>query len=562
MTSIPIGAYLLIRLKQVGIDTIFGVPDDFNMPLLDFIEDDPKLTWANNTNELNAAYAADGYARIRGIGALVTTFGVGELSAINGVAGSYSELVPVIHIVGAPRTNSQAEGNIHHTLGNDDFDVFYKMNAMVTVASAKLTLVNSLTEIDRVIQTAFINKRPGYIKIPFDLINAHIEIPLILPPLQLFPPKNPEKIQSVVIKQILNAIIKAKHPIVVVDGTAVRHGLIAEVDAFVKRSGFLTLSSSMAKGALDESLPNYRGIYSGDFTYEGVKAEIKDTDLLIEIGPFKCDLNTGGFSYGFENTKTITLNSFSTIIYHAEYTGVGMHELLPLLTAALPATKNQTMFSPRIRPDPIDTSNTDITHNYLWNKLPEYIAPNSILVCETGSASFGVSSMNSLKGTTFINQLIWASIGYSIGAAVGAAFADRNRKVYLFVGDGSFQLTFQDISVFIRQGLTPVIFLLNNNGYLTEKLIHGRDRKYNTIQMWNYSKTLEYFGGNLHSNKLYKSVPSSIGLEAKVTNRQEFEGAMELVNQHPNKIHFLEVFMPDFDTPYELSRFCAVSESR
>lgn len=433
---------------------------------------------------------------------------------------------------------------------------------MVTVASANLTLVNVMTEIDGVIQTAFISKLPGYIAIPLDLINAPIEGPSVLPLLELSPPKNPERVQSVVIEQILNATNAAEQPVIIVDVATIRHGLQAEVNEFANSSGFPTFSAKMGKGVIDESLPNYHGVYNGNITLEGIKEEIHKTDLLIKIGSKKSDFNTGNFSYGFENIKKITLNIFSTTIYHADYAGVGMHELLPLLTATLPENKNKIKFSPRVKSAPIDTSDTNITHNYLWNKVPEYIAPNSIVVCETEASGFGISGIDSPKGVIFISQILWASIVYSVGAAVGAAFADRNRKVYLFVGDGSFQLTAPEISVFIRQGHTPIIFLLNNDGYLTEKLIHGPERKYNNIQMWNYSKSLEYFGGDLETNKTKKKNPSKIGLEIKVTTRQGFEDARELANEQPNKIHFLEVVMPEFDTTFELSMFYNSSENR
>lgn len=562
-TSISIGSYILLRLKQIGIDTVFGVPGDFNMPLLDLIEDDAELTWGNNANELNAAYAADGYARVRGVGAVVTAFGVGELSAINGIAGSYSEMVPVIHIVGTPRTASQKSGALlHHTLGNGDFEVFFKMGSMVTVAAANLTLENATTEIDRVIQAAFMKKRPGYIALPFDLIHADVQVPVELDLLNFTAPKNPSKMQEVAVNQILSAIREAQHPVIVVDGAVIRHGLQDEATNFVNRAGFPTFSTMMGKNAIDETVSNYRGIYTGSISLEGVKEEIEMADLLIELGPIKSDFNTGNFSYGFQDTKKISLNNHGTSIDQVEYAGVGMHELLPCLTAALPDLKDRAEFSSRVMPAPIDTSNNQITHNYLWNKVPEYIAPNSVIVSETGTSEFGVANMQSPKGATFVGQILWGSIGYSVGAAVGAAFADRNRKVYLFVGDGSFQLTAQEISVFIRQGLTPVIFLLNNDGYLMEKLIHGPERSYNNFQMWDYSKTLEYFGGHLETNKSNGKKPSLIGLEAKVETREEFENAMELVNQQPDKIHFLEVIMPEFDSPRELSLLCDLSENR
>ncbi|GAA5809146.1 hypothetical protein MFLAVUS_002550 [Mucor flavus] len=560
MPTISIGEHIIRRLKEIGIDTIFGVPGDYNMPFLDIIEDDPKLTWGNNANELNASYAADGYARIRGAGALVTTFGVGELSAMNGIAGSYSEMLPVIHIVGTPATASQdARAMLHHSLGNGDFDVFHRMSAMVTVASAQLTRDNAITEIDRVIQAAFTHKRTGYIGIPIDLMTAHVDAPpQAQQELDLKPAKNSDTTQSIALKQILQEIQDAKHPAIVIDGCVLRHRLEKEATEFVERSGFPTFAAPMGKGAIDESLENYRGIYTGNVSLEGISKEIEQADLLIELGSIKSDFNTGNFSYGLDKTKTISLHSFKTVIYHAEYPGVGMNELLPLLTKSLPKNVQSVKFEPRVKPEAIDNSTTEITHNYLWNKVPEFIQPDSVIVAETGTAGFGIFNMESPKRAKFISQILWGSIGYSVGAAVGAAMADRNRKVYLFVGDGSFQLTAQEVSVFLRQGLTPVIFLLNNDGYLIEKLIHGPDRAYNNFQMWEYNQTLKYFGGYLENNKC----KSLIGLESKVTTRQEFEDTMVQVNQQPNKIHFVEVVMPQFDAPRELSLLVGSSENR
>ncbi|GAA5809155.1 hypothetical protein MFLAVUS_002560 [Mucor flavus] len=562
MSQISIGQYILNRLKEINIDTIFGVPGDFNMPLLDLIEDDVELTWGNNANELNSAYAADGYARVCGAGAVVTAFGVGELSAINGIAGSYSEMLPVIHIVGTPRTTTQEKGSLmHHSLGNGDFRVFEKMSAMVTIASASLTLANAISEIDRVIQTAVIEKRPGYISLPFDLINTMVELPSLFP-LAVSPPKSPEQVKNIATKEILRVIQKSQNPAIIVDGCILRHRLTDEANEFVKVAGFPTFSAPMGKGAIDESLPNYRGVYAGAISFKEVSEEIKNADLLIEIGSIKSDFNTGNFTYGLENIKTISLNGSNTIIFHAEYSGVRMQDVLPLLTAALSESKSSLDYKPRARSVPIDNGTVEITHNYLWNKVPEYIAENAIIVSETGTSEFGVFNMESPKGATFIGQILWGSIGYSVGAAVGAAMADRGRKVYLFVGDGSFQLTVQEISVFIRQGLTPVIFLLNNDGYLMEKLIHGPERSYNNFQMWKYSQTLDYFGGNLEVNKTEGKNPSPIGIEAKVSTRQEFENAMEKVNEEPDKIHFLEVIMPAFDSPRELLLLCDLSENR
>lgn len=530
---------------------------------MDLIEDDKDLVWGNNANELNAAYAADGYARIRGAGAIVTTFGVGELSAINGIAGSYAEMLPIIHIVGTPNTASQHDRKLlHHSLGDGDFQVFTNMSSMVSVASTHLTHDRAIQEIDHVIKTAYLRKRPGYIGFPLDLMKKEVKIPeALLRPLDLTKPKNPTDNQNAAMQNILDLLKKSKRPAIILDGCILRQHLEKEVEDFVRKSGYPTYTAPMGKGAIDENIKNFRGCYSGNVSLQAIKKEVEQADLLIEIGSIKSDFNTGNFSYGLEKKKTISLHSFGTAIYYAEYPGVGMFELLPLLTDNLPKIDLQWELGERAKPAPIEESIEKITHNYLWNKVPEYMSPNSIILSETGTSEFGVFNLDGPKDTIFISQILWGSIGYSVGATLGAAMADRKRQTYLFVGDGSFQLTAQEVSVMIRHGLTPVIFLLNNDGYLIEKMIHGPHRSYNNYQMWEYSKTLEYFGGHLEHNRLGGNKPSSIGVEVRVSTRKEFEDAMTKVNQQPGKIHFLEVIMPQFDAPRELALLVESSEN-
>ncbi|KAI8882661.1 pyruvate decarboxylase PdcB [Backusella circina FSU 941] len=557
--QIEIGQHLINRLKEININHIFGVPGDYNMPLLDMIEDDPETVWGNNANELNASYAADGYARIRGAGAVVTTFGVGELSAVNGLAGSYSEMLPVIHIVGTPSTKSQKKkAMLHHTLGDGDFDVFYRMSEMISCASSHLQINNAIAEIDRVISQSFLKKRTGYIGIPIDLIMAKVEVPEIKP-LQLSLAKNAVQTQEIALKVVTDAISKAEHPVIVVDGCVLRHGATEIVQEFVTRSGFPTYVAPMGKGAVDESLDSYRGCYSGNITLEGIDKEIKKADLIIEVGSIKSDFNTGNFSYALDRSKTITLHSFATIVFLAEYQKVSMLEFLPLLTASLPKEPRVFNLGPRDKPLPIQPG-TEITQNYLWNKVPEFMDENAIICAETGTSEFASFNMSAPKGATYITQFLWGSIGYTVGAALGAAIADRKRRVYLFVGDGSFQLTAQEVSVYLHHGITPVIFLLNNDGYLIEKLIHGPHRAYNNFQMWQYSKALDFFGAHLERN--IKEGCSKVGFEGKVETRDQFESAMKEVQASPDKIHFLELIMPRFDAPRELELLVATSENR
>ncbi|UJR33662.1 hypothetical protein I4U23_021095 [Adineta vaga] len=553
--KLTIGNYLLQRLKSLGIDLIFGVPGDYNLPFLDQIEDFEGIQWGNNCNELNASYAADGYARIRGIGALVTTFGVGELSAINGIAGSYAEMVPVVHIVGTPPTASQASGAIlHHTLGNGDFRAFANMYKEATIAQTSLTKNNAVEEIDRVLTQCLLKGRPVYIGFPVDLSDYEINMdPASIKPLNLSVPRNPKDEHQAALDNILHHIKKAQKLAIIVDACAIRHEMMKKVLRFVERTQLPVYVTPMAKGGIDESHPQFRGVFAGNCSTEQVQKEIYDADLILSIGSMNSDFNTGGFTYRLSQKKTIEFHTYHTKIFYAIYDKVDMRQLLPDLTEHWPGNLAHQHFDKpfEIQAPVLDSKHqNEIIHEYFWHKLPEFIPEKSIVVAETGTSEFGVFNMHAPNGVTFLTQILWGSIGYSIGAALGAALAGKsdNRRVFVLVGDGSFQLVCQEVSSMLRFKTNIVILLLNNDGYTIEKLIHGPDRAYNNIQMWRYHKSFEYFGAGLKQNR----EQATTGFAGQVKTREEFEKTMAQVVKETDKIHFVEVVMPAMDAPKTL----------
>src|SRR5580698_1094522 len=173
--TVTVIQHVLNRLKAIGIADIFGVPGDYAFPVNDAICDDPLIRWVGCSNELNAAYAADGYARIKGVAALCTTYGVGELSALNGVAGAYAEHLPVFHLVGTPNMSvQQSRAVMHHTLGNGDYDLFRRMSEPVVCAHAVMTPQNAAYETERLIFEALYHRRPVYMAFPADLANQPV----------------------------------------------------------------------------------------------------------------------------------------------------------------------------------------------------------------------------------------------------------------------------------------------------------------------------------------------------------------------------------------------------
>lgn len=238
------------------------------------------------------AYAADGYARVKGISAMITTFGVGELSALNGIAGAYAEQVPLIHIVGSPSTTAERNGLLlHHTLGNGDYNVFKNMSAQISCYVAKLNRVNEIAdEIDHAIRECWVRSRPVYIMLPSDMTTEKIEGARLREPIDLSePPNDPEK-EDYLVDVILNDLYAAKNPIVLVDACAIRHRCVAEVNDLLNKTGLPAFVAPMGKSAVNEQYHNYGGVYAGNGSHPEVAAAVEAADLVFSVGALKASL--------------------------------------------------------------------------------------------------------------------------------------------------------------------------------------------------------------------------------------------------------------------------------
>jgi pyruvate decarboxylase len=241
------------------------------------------------TGATPAAYAADGYARVNGISALVTTFGVGELSAINGVAGAYSEMIPVVHIVGCPSTESQKNGMLlHHTLGNGDFNVFANMSAQISCDVAKLNNPAEIADqIDNALRQCWIQSRPVYVMLPGDMVAKKIEGARLRTPIDLTEEPNDPVREDYVVDVILKYLYEAQNPVILVDACAVRHRVLPEVHSLVEKTKLPVFVTPMGKSAVDETHPNYGGVYAGDGSHPDVKERVENSDLILTIGALK-----------------------------------------------------------------------------------------------------------------------------------------------------------------------------------------------------------------------------------------------------------------------------------
>jgi indolepyruvate decarboxylase len=538
-TTYTVGDYLLLRLKEMGIKHIFGVPGDFNLGFLDQIEAMDQLEWIGNCNELNAAYAADGYARINGIAALVTTFGVGELSAINGIAGSYAEQLPVIKITGSPATSVANSGAyVHHTLGDGDFEHFSRIFKEVTVAQTTLTEENAADEIDRVLKECWLYKRPVYINLPSDISYKEIKAPKS--PLQLPEFKSEINQLNTFLNHTLKKINQAKFPVILADYEVNRYHLNKKLKNLVNKSGFPIASLSMGKGVIDENHPQFIGVYTGSLSDPYVKSRIEEADCILSIGVKLTDSITGGFTHHLDESKLIEIHPSYAKINKETYNAVSMSDILELLSESVEHRDNETQnikpFYKRKENINLVPTTQALSQERFWKQINRFLNQEDVLIVEQGTSFFGASNLLLPEKTTFVGQPLWGSIGYTLPSLLGTQIANPDRRNVLIIGDGSFQLTAQELSTILKNKLKPIIILINNDGYSVERAIHGPNEEYNDINMWKYSQL----------PKVLDMAENSISMVA--TNEKELDDAFNLANSQ-DKLIFIEVIMDRLDVP-------------
>lgn len=478
--------HVLLRLKQLGITEVFGVPGDFSFGVTDAICADPDLRWIANSNELNAAYAADGYARVKGFAALSTAFGVGELSALNGIAGSYTEHVPVFHLVGMPNTKTQRERRlVHHTLGKGEFDAFLKMTQPAVCASAILTPENAVSETERLVTAAISHRRPVYLGIPADLATAPLVDGCVAVSQVSAPATDPDSLVEAV-ALITEKLARAKTAAILAGYLIPRLGCGPEALALVEATNLPFATMFMDKTALDETHPQYIGMYDGRIMNPEIREFIEGCDCILNLGALWSDLNTGAFTANIDPAKMIGVMHHHLRVGRAFFPNIEMCDALAALTSKVgkkqvPAPKVHGLGEPQGAPG------EKITPESLYPRWEKFLRPGDLVIAETGTVSMGLAFGLMPPGSVFLSQLLWCSIGWATPAALGAALAAPQRRTVLITGEGALQMTLQEIGQFCRYGLKPIIFCLNNEGYLIERLLCKEPMNcYNDLAPWNY----------------------------------------------------------------------------
>ena len=537
--QIHIGDYLLTRLRECGIESIFGVPGDFNLPLLEQLMHREDLRWVGNCNELNAAYAADGYARKQGAGALIVTYGVGDLSAINGIAGSFAEHVPVVCISGIPPLHAVRKRMLlHHTSGTGNLEDVLHAMAQFTAAQSRITPGNVAAEIDRVLCTAMREKRPVYLQIPSDIFEFSIPAPT--QPLDLVQPQPDPRQLARVVDEIEARLAKAKQPVLLVDADVQRFGLRETISKLGEARGipFTTLTSG--RSIFDEQHPLYRGIYGGDGSPAAELVE--GSDCLLAVGVRFFDATTGIYTHEVDEHNMILIDPFSVSFGERSYEGVTAESVLDALIARSHCSAGRESIAPRKKAlvtALAEEPQARLTHKNLWPRMQQFLRSGDVILAEAGTSFAGISGISLPSGVDFISQSLWGSIGFTLPATLGLMMAEPARRHLLFIGDGSLQMTAQEISTMVREGCKPVLFVVNNDGYTIERMIYGPQSGYNDIHRWNYGKLVELFDP---AGKSRAHTVRTVGELDAVLNQLE----------DPASLTIVELMMERMDAPQNL----------
>jgi indolepyruvate decarboxylase len=491
VTSLSIGQYLIRRLGDYGIRHVFGLPGDYVLSFYSMLEKSP-LDLVNCTREDCAGFAADGYARVNGMGAVCVTYSVGGLSLANSIAGAYAEKSPVVLISGAPGLGERSSDPLlHHRVREwqTQLEVFDKLCAASREINDPAT---AFRDIDFLLDTAHRLKRPVYLELPRDMVSVVPEqIRAFTRPAER---SDPDALEEAV-QEAVAKIEAAARPVIIAGVELHRYGLQREAIALAEAAGIPIAATMLAKSVISEVHPLFIGLYEGALGREEVTTFVEESDCIILLGTLLTDIDLGIFTAKLDPTKSIYATSDELRISHHHFHHVRLQDFIQALAAARPrAARRPLPRSPVEAQGPFALEpDRPITTTRLVRRLDESLDDRTIVIADVGDALFASSELVIRGQTEFLSPAYYTSMGFAVPAALGAKMARPDLKVVALVGDGAFQMTGMELSTIVRRGLAVTVIVLDNRGYGTERVIH--EGSFNDINPWEYQLLPELLGG-------------------------------------------------------------------
>lgn len=491
--SLSIGQYVIQRLQDYGIHDVFGIPGDYVLSFYSMLEKSP-INVVGCTREDCAGFAADAYARVRGMGAVCVTYCVGGLSVCNSIAGAYAEKSPVVVLTGSPGLSERVNDPLlHHKVR--DFHTQYEVFQKLCVAGTEITDPSTAyREIDRVLAACLQFKRPVYLDIPRDMVNVVPQHPY---PYEPAAADGDASALEEAVNESVRWLEEAQRPMIVAGVEIHRFGLQDELLSFAEQSQIPIAATILGKSVIRETHPLYVGLYEGGMGRDEVTKYVEESDCVLLLGTFMSDLNLGVFTAKLDATRCIYVTSEEMRIRHHHYHNVRLKDFLSELTKRRPKTPH------RLIPDGMQlqkqkfTSRPDnrVSITRLIDLLNDRMADDMIVIADIGDSLFAATELVIDDRTEFLSPAYYTSMGFAVPAALGVHVAFPDKRAIVIVGDGAFQMTGNELATLVRHGFAPVIFVLDNEGYGTERYLHHGTWKYNDIHPWKYSRLPEVYGG-------------------------------------------------------------------
>jgi len=488
-SSLTIGQYLINQLYAHGVRHVFGIPGDYVLGFYDQLAKS-KLCIINTCDEQGAGFAADAYARVKGLSAVCITYCVGGLKVANTTAGAFAEKSPVVVISGAPGMKEREKNPLlHHKVR--EFDTQKKVFEQLTIASTVLSDPQmAFQEIDRVLHAAMRYKRPVYIELPRDMISLP-GIPHHHPP-EIHEASNARALRAA-LAEATTMIKSARQPVILADVEVHRFGLQPELRELAQKTNVPVAATILGKSVIGEHYPFYLGVYEGAMGRDDVRRYVESSDCLIMLGAFMADTNLGVFTARLDPGRSIYVTSEKLSIRYHTYEDVRFKDFVRgLLRAKLRRRALGDIPHPPRCKDFKASPARKITIRRLFERLNSSLDDDTVVVADVGDALFGAADLFIHRGTEFLGAAYYASMGFAVPAGIGAQLANPKRRPLVLVGDGAFQMTGMELSTAVRYGLNPIVVVFNNSGYGTERNI--QDGPYNDVAVWKFHRLPEMLG--------------------------------------------------------------------
>jgi pyruvate decarboxylase len=491
-----VGSYLAARLSQIGLKHHFVVAGDFNLVLLDQLLTNKNLEQVYCCNELNCGYSAEGYARACGVAAAIVTFSVGGLSAINAIAGAYAENLPVILVSGAPNTNDRAtEHLIHHTLATHDWSYQLEIAKKLTCAAVAITsAADAPHQIDYAVRSALREKKPAYIEIACNIAAAPCAAPGPVSALIAEEPSDAATLEAAIAAAAKFLHDKQK-PVLLIGSKLRAAGAEKQAVELADALGCAVTVMAAAKSFFPEDHPQFAGLYWGEISAPGAREIVDWADAVVCIGTIFSDYSTVGWTAMPSGGDVLTADQNRVYLDGYDFGRIHLRDFLAGLARKVQKREATAAEFKRIRAEPRPESRArpeaKLVRAEIVRQIQSLVTADTTVIAETGDSWFNGVALKLPGGARFEVEMQWGSIGWSVPATFGYAVGAPNRRIIAMIGDGSFQLTAQEVAQMIRRKLPVIIFLINNHGYTIEVEIH--DGPYNNIKNWDYAGLIQAF---------------------------------------------------------------------